>query len=80
MVPGLTLRNGFQDRSQHRMIILVASELKIVIVSGSPEQFEFFRETLTNMGHIPIVYLASRSLRPSMPIEAYAKPPLLLVS
>lgn len=52
------------------MIILMTSGLKIVIASGGSAQFEFLREALTSMGHVPVAYLKSRSLRPSMPIDS----------
>lgn len=44
--------------------------LKIVIASSGPAQFEFFREALTDAGHVPVAYLTSRTMRPSMPVDS----------
>jgi methionyl-tRNA formyltransferase len=49
------------------MIVLVTSGLKIAVATHGSEQFEFLREMLTKMGHVPVAYLLSRSVRPSEP-------------
>jgi methionyl-tRNA formyltransferase len=39
--------------------------LRIVIASSGASQFQFLNATLTAAGHLPVAYLASRSMRPS---------------
>jgi methionyl-tRNA formyltransferase len=43
--------------------------LRIVIASSGASQFQFLNATLTAAGHLPVAYLASRSMRPSTDIE-----------
>jgi methionyl-tRNA formyltransferase len=47
----------------------VSTGLRLVIASYGSAQFRFLRETLTDMGHVPIAYLVSRSMRPSADAE-----------
>lgn len=47
------------------MIADMASGLKIAIASYGPAQFEFLRETLVDLGNVPVAYLTTRSTRPS---------------
>lgn len=49
------------------MIVGMASGLKIAIASYGSEQFEFLRENLVGLGHVPVAYLTARSMRPSQP-------------
>jgi methionyl-tRNA formyltransferase len=43
--------------------------LRVVIASSGASQFEFLNATLTVAGHLPVAYLVSRSMRPSMTME-----------
>ena len=43
--------------------------LRIVIASAGASQFQFLNETLTAIGHLPVAYLVSRSLRPSATMD-----------
>jgi methionyl-tRNA formyltransferase len=43
--------------------------LRIVIASSGASQFQLLNATLTAAGHLPVAYLASRSMRPSTDIE-----------
>jgi len=47
----------------------VGTGLRIVIASYGSPQFRFLQETLTAAGHVPVAYLVSRSMRPSIPAE-----------
>lgn len=38
--------------------------LRVVVASYGSAQFRFLRETLADMGHVPIAYLVSRSMQP----------------
>jgi methionyl-tRNA formyltransferase len=51
----------------------VRDGLRVVIASYGAPQFRFLHETLTAAGHVSVVYLVSRSMRPS----ASAEPDLL---
>jgi methionyl-tRNA formyltransferase len=43
--------------------------LRIVIASSGASQFQFLNATVTAAGHLPVAYLASRSMRPSTDME-----------
>lgn len=43
--------------------------LRVVIASFGRDQFRFLDEALTGLGHVPIAYLMSRSMRPSGPSD-----------
>jgi len=49
------------------MIVLVTSGLKIAIATHGSAQFKSLGEILAKMGHVPVTYLMSRSMRPSEP-------------
>lgn len=40
-----------------------------MIASYGPVQFQFLRHTVTGLGHVPVAYLVSRSMRPSAAAE-----------
>lgn len=52
------------------MIADMTSGLKIAIASYGPAQFEFLRENLVDLGHIPVAYVKTRSMRPSEPPDS----------
>lgn len=52
------------------MLANMASGLRVVAASYGPAQFEFLRENLVNLGHIPVAYLTTRSMRPSEPLDS----------
>lgn len=62
--------DAFSDECSRRMLRPVASRLRAVVASYGPAQFEFLREMLVNMGHVPIAYLMSRSMRPAAAAES----------
>lgn len=43
--------------------------LRVVIASYGAAQFRFLRDTLIGLGHVPVAYLVSRSMRPSATAE-----------
>ena len=43
--------------------------LRIVIASSGASQFQFLNATVTAIGHLPVAYLVSRSMRPSTTME-----------
>ena len=51
------------------MLWLMTRGLRIVIASYGSAQFRFLYETLTDLGHFPIAYLISRSMRPAAEAE-----------
>jgi methionyl-tRNA formyltransferase len=48
----------------------MSAALRIAIASYASAQFYHLHETLANLGHIPVAYLVSRSMRPSNAAEA----------
>jgi hypothetical protein len=51
------------------MLVHMASGLRIVIASYGSAQFEFLRQILADMGHVPIAYPLSRFMRPATAAE-----------
>lgn len=43
--------------------------LRVVVASYGSAQFRFLRDTLIDLGHVPVAYLVSRSMRPSATAE-----------
>ena len=47
----------------------MSGRLRTVIASYGATQFRFLNETLTELGHMPVAYLMSRSMRSSGPSD-----------
>lgn len=47
----------------------MGTELRVAIASYGQLQFKFLHDWLTLSGHVPVVYLVTRSMRPSAPAE-----------
>ena len=65
------LSSSGHDLSCHGYHSRVSTGLRIVIASYGPAQFRCLDETLTSLGHTPVAYLTSRSMRPGTVADPY---------
>jgi methionyl-tRNA formyltransferase len=50
----------------------VVSRLRIALATFGPDEFETLHTTCVNAGHVPVVYVYCRSMRPKDPVDAHA--------